>query len=150
MYNALNNKPQDAGEPKVYKVTDSHVGRGYGKEQAVSWQRLGTFFAGVVEHARPLPPLNPLECAIALRIVDDIEDEVSRTLTDEHKATIRGWLANIQMRNLRDFAPDTPYSTTSAATILLDPLRSRLWNIPPDASQLPQVAEEEHIESLLD
>ncbi|VDM76642.1 unnamed protein product [Strongylus vulgaris] len=137
------------GYGKEQSVTDYRMGRGYGKEQSVSWQRLGAFFAGVVQHARPLPPLNPLECAIALHIVDDIEDEVSRTLTDEQKAIIRGWFANIKMRHLRDFAPDTPYSTTNAITVLLDPLRTRLWNVPPNASQLPQVNDEDRIESLI-
>ncbi|ETN75336.1 hypothetical protein NECAME_12458 [Necator americanus] len=142
---ALETQPKDAESPTLYKVTDYRTGRGYGKEQPVSWQRLGTFFAAVVRHARPLPPLNPLECAIALKVVDDVEEEVVRTLTDEHKAVIRGWLANIQMRHLRDFAPDTPYSTTNAVAVLLDPLRTRLWNIPRDASALPEVIDEEQL-----
>ncbi|KAK6018721.1 hypothetical protein OSTOST_15685, partial [Ostertagia ostertagi] len=112
------------------QVTEYRYGRSYGREQPISWQRLGTFFAGVVRHVRPLPALNALECAVALRIVDDIEDEVTQTLTDEDKAIIRGWLTNIQMRHLSDFLPDTPYSVDNAAQILLDPLRTRLWNIP--------------------
>ncbi|KHJ88825.1 hypothetical protein OESDEN_11371, partial [Oesophagostomum dentatum] len=141
--NALYTKPDDVENPATYKVTDYRIGRGYGKEQTVSWKRLGAFFAGVVKHERPLPPLNALECAVALHIVDDIEDEVSQTLTDDQKAIIRGWLSNIQMRQLRDFAPDTPYSATNAATILLDPLRTRLWNIPPNGAVLPEVVDEE-------
>ncbi|KAK5973792.1 hypothetical protein GCK32_011854 [Trichostrongylus colubriformis] len=128
--NALMTTPYDAESPKVYKVTEYRYGRSYGKVQSISWQRLGSFFAGVVRHVRPLPALNALECAVALRIVDDVEDEVTRTLTDEDKAIIRGWLTNIQMRHLSDFLPDTPYSVDNAAQILLDPLRTRLWNIP--------------------
>ncbi|VDP38747.1 unnamed protein product [Heligmosomoides polygyrus] len=134
--NALMSTVQDAESPSVYKVTDYRRGRGYGKEQTVSWQRLGSFFAGVVRHVRPLPALNALECAIALRIVDDVEDEVSRALTDEDKAIIRGWLTNIQMRHLSDFLPDVPYEVDTAAQILVDPLRTRLWNIPEQGCSL--------------
>ncbi|VDO43542.1 unnamed protein product [Haemonchus placei] len=121
--NALMTTPNDAETPTVYKVTEYRHGRSYGKEQSISWQRLGSFFAGVVRHVRPLPALNALE-------------EVSRTLTDEDKAIIRGWLTNIQMRHLSDFLPDTPYSVDNAAKILLDPLRTRLWNIPEQSSDI--------------
>ncbi|KAK6039101.1 hypothetical protein COOONC_23394 [Cooperia oncophora] len=128
--NALLDTPNDSETPRVYKVTEYRHGRSYGKEQSISWQRLGSFFAGVVRHVRPLPALNALECAVALRIVDDVEEEVSQTITDEDKAIIRGWLTNIQMRHLCDFLPDTPYTVDNAAQILLDPLRTRLWSIP--------------------
>ncbi|VDM52222.1 unnamed protein product [Angiostrongylus costaricensis] len=125
--NALLDAPMDAENPTLYKVTHFRGAEGYGKEQAVSWQRLSEFFVGVIKHSRPLPPLNPLECAIALRMVDEVEDESARLLTDNEKAIIRGWLANIQMRDLRDFLPDLPYSVNSAARMLVDPLRTNSW-----------------------
>ncbi|WKX89320.1 hypothetical protein Q1695_008735 [Nippostrongylus brasiliensis] len=137
MEDALLTTENDEANPKVYKVTDYCHSRSYGKEQTISWQRLGAFFAGVIRHVRPLPPLNPLECAVALRIVDDVEEEVSRELTDEDKAIIRGWLANIQMRQLEDFLPDVPYSVDNAAQVLLDPLRTRLWDIPEQGCDIP-------------
>ncbi|KJH43741.1 hypothetical protein DICVIV_10229 [Dictyocaulus viviparus] len=146
--NAFLLAPKDAEAPTLYKVTNYCRGRGYGKQQSVSWQRLNEFFLGIIQHSRPLPPLNPLvkrnhsesehkkqverkkeklKCAVALRIMDDVEDEASRSLSDSDKAIIRGWLANIKMRDLRDFLPDSPYSVDRAARMLLDPLRTGKW-----------------------
>lgn len=42
---------------------------------------------------------------------------MSRALTDEDKAIIRGWLTNIQMRHLSDFLPDVPYEVDTAAQV---------------------------------
>ncbi|KAJ1358613.1 hypothetical protein KIN20_017088 [Parelaphostrongylus tenuis] len=39
-------------------------------------------------------------------------------------------MANIQMRDLRDFLPDSPYSVDSAARMLLNPLRIHSWKTP--------------------
>ncbi|CAB3407766.1 unnamed protein product [Caenorhabditis bovis] len=112
------------------KITDLKTARAsVDARQDINWENIYKFVEACISLQSRLPPLNELEAAIVIQVMDAIEDEASQ-ISKEDRSTLCGMFSDIQNLDLRAFEPDTPCNTDSAVQAHLDPLRTRLFGVP--------------------